>query len=1521
MAASLQTQIDKLKTSLNELKATGKNGFEGLIAVTLETITGIPFRLANSGYQRGVDGKSTFEGAVVFEAKLYTNDLPRADVLSKIPDFVRHNEYADLVWVLGATCTVPSQLADDLNDDAEKEGITALVLDWVPSDFPRLSVALAMGGDNVDDFLKTNLKTPKAKKEASAALDAIRASARFDLAADIIRKSLDAPGVATAKAEKANARWFKDASSSKALARSELGQPLAPNDNAITVLDRPNLIKALDPYFKGFPGESVVCIHGEEGCGKSWTVIQSWLAQTDKPLLAFATPDEFSDTATQDEIQKLLIAKLQTQTGDDKVDASATRWGQRFKGWKNADKPARPRFVLVIDGINQRPKRLWGRIIDSVATYANLHGGCVMFTTRTHYLESRVRKALTSVFKGILVPKWSASERDDILKQNNVPINTLSPSVAEFLRNPRILSIALDVFGKDVTAFEELSIERLLLEHIMAGVKLDFGNDPVEFFEHLRAHAKTLMERVKSQIRDDLHIFESHVPAVADGRFFSPVKGEPRKYELSENGLTLALGLSIIENLRRAERNNRDLHDALKEILEPIEALDKTAAAVAAAITVCAADDDEYSPEIAKALIQGFSELQNPPSETLAALVSFAKARPLTFAETTRDLCLQGGHQSNFDWIQASLVEAAKSDDVFVLVADEVRRWLRMYSRDPERRMHAHPSRDPAEKVAQEREKRQAEIEGAIASFTPAEQKRFERLVESAGDLDTLSQTAFLVLAGKKLAQFADALSDWSFANAINSSYQVPTKDFLALVGFNRCDWSETRAELLKASEDLAGDGASKAGKWARLKILRSTGASDDDQLAEELWKELRKDWSHHFVFENSDDIAEPCDPGAHAPAKLDEVVQRYQDLDVALLRQQMGQTAQDHTLVDDRPVVARFALDAAIEKHRELADDVLGRTGFPLRQGLLELRKHNVILKPEQARKLIAKWKEAQTHGETQGLSKDDAILVQYELLVAFPFLEAAEQLEILLDTREDQPLLLDVLDEIKSLDTDTIDSQLTEARASGSAHKQHLLLEIVAATGTEISNEMCSFACSLISSKNDRLRASAIGLAARSENSDLLNAVAKSDWTSGPSEEKDNFEAWYGSLALLKAAEAGLIDSTEILDRISPRLYGRAAIILKGQVAQEIVRLVDASIRCAAGLPEALIAPEIELEAEESRREEPVRFSISEKEHPSATPQDFFKRVSESNEEFRERQNRNYDAFIAFREELTAAKAHIVLDRLTPEEFAAIIEADPTVAQRWFNLFMDLNDAKLPAVHNLILLLAGAIGNSDPEKGAALLERIAHSRPLVRFTYGKNGVDLGSKSAWSCDSSPALDAMRRKRLDSAATDQAIAVEALSALQCGQGNFLEKYVDEQLARAEPAEIARAIMIVGYSDQSHRNDQILAKFEDSAGLPGRAYAVAGAAYRRNVWARHWFEAMCKTDDPADFWQAGVLFTQCADGRFGVWRDEFEQSGKMISLFSAGVGSDLKHRYEKRSKEREKKLFGQDAPAPIFVQQD
>ncbi|MET3591736.1 hypothetical protein ABID26_001120 [Mesorhizobium shonense] len=1518
MPSVLETHIENLSAALAELKATGDDGFEGLIAVTLNAITGIPFRLASSGYQRGIDGKSAFEGAVAFEGKLYTNDLPRKDVLSKIPDLVRHNDHADLVWVLGATCTVPSQLADDLRADGAKEGISVQILDWVPSDFPRLAVALAMGGGKVDDFLKANLKSDDARKKASAALPAIRADGQYSRHEEAIRRNLDAPAMATAMAKAANAEWFEETLSTKAAARSELGQPLAPNDTAVTVLGRDDLVNILSPYFSDAPNDDVVCVHGEEGCGKSWIVIQSWLAQLEKPLLVFATPDDFSDAATQDDIEALLIAKLIAQTGDVKSEESAIRWRRRLKAWKTDDKPSRPRLVLVIDGINQRPGRAWGRIISNFATYLNRRGGLVIFTVRSHYFGTRVKKALTFPAKEVTVSKWSTAERDQILKRRNVPVNKLNPSVAEFLRNPRLLSIALEVFGDDIAAFEELNVDRLLFEHIMAGVKDDFGEHSVDFIAHLRGQAKTLSERATAQVRDDLRIFDSEVSAVSEGRFYRAVPGEPKKYELRDEGLTLALGLSILENLRKAERNDRSLDDALKEVLEPIEALDKTASAVIAAITVCAADDDEYSPEIARALIKGFSELQNPPSDALSALVSFARARPLALAATARELSLQGGHQPNFDWIQAALVEAAKSSAVWAKVKDEVRRWLRAYSLLPERRMYTSARHDSKDKVAQERAKRQREIDDNLSALSPAEKSRRSRLIETDGELDALSRLAFVLLAGKDLEPFADALTDWSFANALNGGYQVPTKDFLALIGLNRRDWSKTRTALLQACKDLSADTVSKTGKWARLRVLRATGNPEDDRTASALYEELTKDHPLPPEFRRAGEIIEPCDPLATVPADLGETIQRYRSLDATALRQGMGQTPQDHAFVKDRPVMARFASDNATEKHREFAEDVAKRTGMPLRQGLLELREHGALVTEELARALVEKWRTARATGDAQGLPKEEGIMLQYELIVAFPFLDVVEQIAILLATTNDEPLLVELINETKAADAQTFDRFVDDVLSRGAEHEQHLLLEIAAATGADLSDKACNFASALISSKSEQLRGSALGLAARSKHPDLLKAVAESDWESSRVEGKDSFESWYGSFALLEAAEANLADGSKVLNRISPRLYGRAASMLKGPALLEIARRIDASISFAAGLPDELIAPEIEVEAEDATSEEPVRFSVSERELTPASPKDFFRRFSESNDEFRERQNRNYDAFLAFRGDLTAAKAHIILDHLTQEQFAAIVAADPAVAVRWYNLFMDLSDAKLPAVHNLILLLAGAIADTDAKKSAALFERTAHSRPLVRFTFGKSGIDLGSMSAWTGGNSPVLDALRMKRLDGAATDQAMAVEVFSALQCGQVSLLESYVDEKLTRPEPAEIARGIMVAGFCNQSHRNDRILENYKHTAGLPGKAYAAASAAYRSDSWARHWYKIMCDTNDPTTFWQAGVLFAQCVDGRFSVWRDDFAQPGAPIAAFGTSLNNPMNRRHEKLGKERVKKLFGQDAPSSIFV---
>ena len=123
--------------------------------------------------------------------------------------------------------------------------------------------------------------------------------------------------------------------------------------------------------------------------------------------------------------------------------------------------------------------------------------------------------------------------------------------------------------------------------------------------------------------------------------------------------------------------------------------------------------------------------------------------------------------------------------------------------------------------------------------------------------------------------------------------------------------------------------------------------------------------------------------------------------------------------------------------------------------------------------------------------------------------------------------------------------------------------------------------------------------------------------------------------------AAEAvdGRVTHQEVVARISPRLYGRAATMLGTDAVREIARRIDASIERAAGLEGDLVAPDIEMEVQSDSRIEPDRFSISERDPPSEDFAEAMRRFSESNKNFEERQRRNYDTFVAFRTNLTKA------------------------------------------------------------------------------------------------------------------------------------------------------------------------------------------------------------------------------------------------------------------------------------------
>lgn len=1408
MDHSLSNHLRSLNNALLKLNATGEKGFEGLVGVALATITGVPFRLAGSGRQFGIDGKSSYDDdCICFEAKLYKGKIARTEVIAKIPDLVRNHPHVDLVWVLGSTTAINTQLADDLRADGRKWGVIVLILDWSKNELPPLATALALAGMLVETFLIANLNDSDIRQDVSSALIAISKHENFNTHAKRIQTELNAPAMATYLAQKANELWLSKIFKDKAFAHAQLGQPLSPGDASVarTLLPRKTFSDRLKLLFTCPSDAKITVVLGNEGSGKSWIVAQSWLSLPRKPIMLVLTPQEFREDTAQNEIDKLLIDNIINQTSDEPTDSNVKRWRHRFSRWRHNSTIDPPRFVVLIDGINQRPKVDWGRLVLKISAYLDQIGGHLIITSRTRYFRDHVQQRLTAPLIEINLPEWTPTERNEILSGYGINPAFLHSEVSSMLCNPRLLGIALSILKpEDVTGFKELSVSRLLFEHIRAREQDSLLPQPAhEFVRRLQNHARSIFNRVKQNQRDDLLIFEADTPAVADGRFFHAVEGEPEKYELRDDGLTLALGFAVVYQLRSAKRNEYDLHSALAILLDPISALDHTFNVVLAALTVTTVDDAQYDSNITAALVIGFAGLQNPDQSKYSAFVGLFKIRPQGFLDATRELCLADIHKPNLDWIQSAVMEAANDIRAWPEIANKVRSWLSEYSQSPELRMKSHFENNAAGIVESERDANRANIDEKLKSLSAIEQDILNRLQQSDGNLNALSSFSMLILADKPLTSFAESLVNWSFGNALNSDHGAPRKEFCDLISLNLVDWRSTRIALLAASEGLRDHNISQTGKWTLATILHATGDSDDADHARSLVEELTKNITRpawRLVEEYC--ASDPCDPDSLEPNNIKNTAAKYELIDVTKLRQSLGQSLEDHFFVDARPGMVRFQPEIAIKKYHELSENIISRVGLPLRQGLVELREHNALLTSTQAHTLVDRWRQIRTTEIFNELSQQDRWLVsQYMLLIAFPLLSTSARAEILLMIEENEPIFADLMYTLRPIDIELFDSLLDDACRNNDHHRQYLLLAIAKSTDTPLSNKAREYITSLVDSDAKLLREQALGIIAVRRDIQMLKALAQSGWKAAElSIERDN-EAWYGSAALLEAAAKGLIDHRDALFRISPRLYGRAAVTLDSEAAREIVRRIDASIEHATGRHRNLMAPEIEIEVQQNGDFEPSRFRVGEK----TTQAQQIRLLVNSAQDFDDRQKRNHDAFIKFEKELTKSKSLIILNKFHIDEFAAIVTADKDIFDKWYRIFIDLPDANLPAIHNLIVLTAHALSAKEPDKAIALFEKIRNSKPVVRFIYGQAGVDLDAMATWKGTKNTVLDQRRFNRLDRAKNDHELASEVLAGLVNRQQETLVRYIEERLNSEVPAEIARGLMVAGFSDVSTFN--------------------------------------------------------------------------------------------------------------------
>lgn len=1009
-----------LATALQALEPTGKAGFEGLVAEMLSDLSGVSFRPARSGPQKGrdLDSDPASPWFAVVECKRYRGDtkLDQRELIAEIHIATSEDPQID-IWILATSRDVDANVARWLKQVSSDRGVDFLILQCGSAGDPGDLDVLCANASSLVLRHCASLQQNCAS-ELETYLAAVRSDSNYTNRLQRIRDALHGGtvGLPTFR-DRLNAELKKAMSSEDAsVGRFERRLDVA-GVGEVRDIPRMSVRAQLDAFLDApaQPGSSTLCVvHGEEGNGKSWAVA-SWLhdrmSRENAPAAFWFSA---GSCTSESPIRQLADHATEALSSGRDINffAKLQRWVESAS--------TRQQLLVVLDGINERQTiTFWARHLQRSITDFRGHVSIIV-TCRTQTWVDELSERLRLQPPLIEVLPFDDNEfAEALIGLDSADVERLR-RVGPLVRKPRYLETAFQVV-RELQAGEDLTVERLFYEAMKARVRIrtDYPLGRRDFEAVLRDLAQRASPSVRKQdVVAGLAFTESCDDILRELASGGVLRQRPSGgYHVEESYLVEGMALLLVDVLRENIGNVENLRQLVGEWLSDTRRFPLTARICASASTR-ALLDPSLPREVPSALLLEFIGCTNPDAGLLDGVLMLAARHVDVLCDVCERLWAQRGVDSAVEReVLKGLVAAARDTDRQEAVKARLCRWagfihpLGEHEQDPTRD-NTSGLGDRVVTVASD--VNQATDIGAGVALTRVENQRLVRLGRLALAVVSFCDRRFFypILVTSLAADAVMASSRLAVVHWIIASSRQPLSDLVqttlgTIVGLSSAEARRVELGLVRAlsAPHLA----------EHLRTLKAQGSTTPagDRYARLLRTPTNEELPQYLV-----DVGVPphlrlarakvaaSDPDMKfPPAFVQELQAAVNTFNARARRQGLWKAEADYNWDSFEPILCRVAPDLLMAKILEFANDVSERSGERLYAWVFSADSIGDLLGRSELDAVRHVWQalNAPTLEEEEHGRFAEGMLLCILLSHASP----VEQLDMLISRHEDAPLI----------------------------------------------------------------------------------------------------------------------------------------------------------------------------------------------------------------------------------------------------------------------------------------------------------------------------------------------------------------------------------------------------------------------------------------------------------------------------------------------------------------------------------